>query len=60
MFARMNMRMADLKAQMLLLLDIVYRKIKALAHNAKGLGGIQRDETGRNRLKRDGTGRNWP
>jgi hypothetical protein len=56
----MNMRMDGLKAQMLPLLDIVYRKIKALAHNAKGLGGIQRDETGRNRLKRDGTGRNWP
>jgi hypothetical protein len=40
------------------LLDIVDRKINALAHNAKDLCGIQRDETGRNGTKRDGTGSN--
>jgi len=40
------------------LLNIVDKEINALARNAKGLCGIEQDETGRNRLKRDGMGLN--
>jgi hypothetical protein len=50
LFAFKCMRVGVFHGQKLPLLDIVDRKINALARNAKGLRGIQRDGTGSNWL----------